>query len=245
MKKKNFSLFILFFFAITLPIVSYILIQNNFELRISAFEDDTPRNVLISDIKDSSFKVSWLTEKKTIGSILIKGGVKYSEIDRTKFHTIEIKNLKSGGEYSFSIFSLDKEFFENGSYYKVRLAPIPISDSKFLVYGQVFSVDGYTVQQGGLISMYLKSGSLQSQKITTVINETGGYQFDLGSLYSSDLKNSFNYKLKSEAVFEIYTSHKDPKIERTYFVDFSTSRQIPNIYLGENSIDIIPGQSGI
>ena len=119
------------------------------------------------------------------------------------------------------------------------------SSDKFLVYGQVFSPDGYSFQQGGIITLELAIGSSKSQIIAAKINETGGYQFDLGGLYFSDFSSEFPNKIKSEALFKVYISHNEPAVEKRFPIDFSTNRQIPNIYLGEVNIDIIPAASGI
>jgi len=245
---KNSKFFKIAFFLLLLiliPIVSFVLMNSGFELRISALESDEPANVIISDIKSNSFKVSWITEKETLGSIKLSNGEIVAENETTSFHSLKFDGLKADTNYSFSLLSGSKEFKNpQGQLYTFKTAVIISSEDPFLVYGQVFSSDGFSVQQNGIITMTLENSGMVSNQITAIINETGGYQFDLGGLLSENLNRSFPYKVSSNATFKVYINNEDKFIERKYPVDFSINRQIPNLYLGDVEIDIITGIEG-
>jgi hypothetical protein len=219
--------------------------RGDFDLRISALEDDTPTKVVVTDVKKNSFKVCWITEKETLGGVRLLDGSEILEDDITSYHEVVIASLNPGTNYTFEVLSDSKAYKdETGVDYQVKTALIGNTDETFLVYGQVFSSEGYSFQQGGIITMQLIDGSTKSQIVSTAINETGGYQLDIGGLLSESFTVPVSYKKKVDAVFNVYVSHTEPGIEKRYSVEFLNNRQIPNMYLGEVNIDVIPAIQG-
>lgn len=244
-KNKTLTLFLLFGLLITIPLVTGVLQKSGFELRISALENDEPSNVIVSDIKENSFKVTWITEREVIGGISITNGTQFNENDSSSYHTIDIIGLKPSTIYTFKLLSNTKSWTkEDGSDYSVKTSGTITSKEKFLIYGQVFSADGYSFQQGGIISMQLRSGTLNSELVSAIINETGGYQMNIGGVLSDGLDRTFPYEGDNDVVFKIYITNDQTAIEKNYTINFVNNRQIPNIYLGEVNIDIIPGVEG-
>lgn len=245
MNRKNYlSLFVVLGLLVTLPIITASLAKQGFEIRISALEDDSPQKVVVSDVGSDSFRVTWLTEREVIGGVKVEGSSFY-ENEKTSFHTIEVNSLRSGTLYSFILLSDSKEFLaEEGKSYDVTTSTVSLKNGDFLVYGQVFSPDGYTFQQGGIITIFLSNDLGESQVLSSIINETGGYQFNLGNVRLDDFSGLFDYKGNVSATFTIYTSFDSPEFEKVFPVDFSTNRQIPNIYLGDVNIDVIPAIDG-
>ena len=233
------------FLLVAIPLSTAVLMNNGFDLRIAALENDEPRNVVISNITEQSFRVSWITEKETVGGVELSDATKYTEDDVASYHTVEVTSLDDSRTYNFRILSASKSFGpEDGEYYDVKTANTSTSKAPFLIYGQVFSPDGFSVQQNGVISIKLSNGNLESQIFSTRINETGGYKFDIGGMLDENLARSFPYKSRVEAAFKIFVSHEEKFVERTYTLDFSDNRQVPNIYLGETSIEVVPGIDG-
>ncbi len=244
-KNKTLSLLTLIGLLVAIPVVTGMFQRSGFELRISALEEDEPRNVVISDIKSTSFRVSWVTERQVIGGILMESGTQFNENTKSSYHTIEVTGLKASTTYTFNLLSDAKAWpMETGEDYTNRTSSMPVTDETFLVYGQVFSPDGFSFQQGGVISMQLIGGGYTSQIVSTIVNETGGYQFDLGGLQNDSLTRNFPYKQEVEADLKVYIAHDQQGVEKTFSIDFLSQRQIQNIYLGEVNIDIIPGIEG-
>ncbi len=240
-KKLTQIFFVLGLFLILLLATIY-LAQNNFELRISALEDDTPTHVVITDITESSFRISWITERKVIGGIDVINGDKVLDRDSTSFHSLNFKGLKPGTKYEFKLLSGTKEF-KNPSY-SVSTSSTSLTEENFLVYGQVFDPNGVSFQQGGIMTLKLAKDNLKSQKLSTAINEAGGFSFNLGRLQDENLQRSFPYRDKVDALFEVFISSEGGTIEKKYTIDFSENRQIPNIYLGDVELDVIPSIDG-
>lgn len=244
-KKKTLSIVIFLGLLVAIPLLTTMLAQGGFEIRISALEEDDPRNVVISDVGAESFKVSWVTEREVVGGILMADGNKLFETDSSSFHTVDVTNLQPSTTYSFKLMSGAKEFSqEDGTDYSQTTSSIVTTDETFLVYGQVFSADGYSFQQGGVITLKLANATLVSQAVSGVINEAGGYKLDLAGLLSESMNRTYPYKTKSDAILTVYTSHAEGSFEKKYTVDFSKNRQIQNIYLGEVNIELLPAIEG-
>ncbi len=243
-KKKIISTVAVFSLLILIPVVTGILQRQNFEIRISALEDDTPRNVIITDVKSDSFKVGWLTERRVIGGVMLSDGMKFLDSEKTSYHLLEINGLNPGQNYRFILLSGDKEFTDNGQQYSIKTSNFKISEGYFLVYGQVFNTNGYSFQQNGIISLRLTRGDKKSQVLSTKINESGGFQINLYGLLNEELNSLFPYDNDNTAILTVYTSFEAPGIEKRYPVNFSFNRQFPNVYLGEVNIDIIPAIEG-
>lgn len=245
--RKNKTLTMVGFLAllIALPLITGILAKSGFEIRISALEEDEPRNVVVSDVRNTRFTVSWMSERSVIGGIVLSDGTRFMENDSTSYHTVTATGLNPATSYTFKAISGTKEFGkEEGGDYPVTTTRVASSEEKFLVYGQVFSPDGFSFQQGGVITLELYDGVLTSQIVSTIINESGGFQFDLGGLLANDLSRTFPYKTKSDATFDVYISHSEGAVEKRYTVEFSVNRQVQNIYLGEANIDLLPAIEG-
>ena len=246
MKAKNFfSTLILLAMLVIIPVSTTILLNNGFEMRISALESDEPTNVFITDIKDKSFKVVWITEKEVIGQVKLADSSIFSEDISTSYHSVFVTGLTPSTRYTFKLISNAKEFLDkNGNEYSLRTASFGAKESNFLIYGQVFSVDGKTVQQFGLITLELNNGYNTSQTVSSLINENGGFQMNLGGMLTDDLSSQFSLYGVNENIFNVYVTNKDTSIEKRVSLDYSVSRQIPNIYLGDISIDVMPGIEG-
>lgn len=240
-KKQILPLLGILALLVIIPVATSYFMRNGFDLRIAALESDEPANVVVTDATSNSFRVSWITERKVIGAVKLENGQTFSESDSTSYHTLNVVGLQGSTDYKFSLSSGSKDFEKE---YSQTTAQVVLGEEQFLIYGQVFSADGFSFQQGGVITLSLDTGSKQSQTLSTIINETGGFQFDLGRLYTNDLKAKFPYQQEATATVTIYTSHEQEGLEKMMPVNFTVNRQMQNIYLGEVNIDVIPGING-
>ncbi len=239
-KSKNLLTFLtVALLAITLPISLYILRTGSFDFRISAFESDEPVHVLISDVKSDSFQVTWITEKPVYGAIKTISSLQpVTESLITSNHSIIVKNVEPNSDITFQILSDGKSF---ETLYTVSTPSISNLQSNQWIFGQVFAKDGVSTQRGGIVSLQLEQGQNRSQLLSTTINETGGYKFNLGSLLNEQLNQEFNTKTSVNLRFLIYSEFNSEPIEKIFTLDLSKEIQVPNIYLADINIDIIPG----
>lgn len=245
-RNKAFSFFAIAALAISLPVTSYILVNNDFELRISAFESDEPVHVVVTDVKSGSFRITWMTQKEVIGGVRLVDNPTSPTFEETpsRYHSVNIVNLTPGITHKFVLLSNDAEWKENDAPYEVATPDSQTPDERFLIYGQVFSKDGFSFQQGGTIVIDLENSEGKSQPVSSTLNEAGGYQLDLGGLLTSDLREQFNYRSQASLHATVYTAVNEEPVVKEYTVTLSTTRQVPNIFLGDASLDVIPGLEG-
>ena len=238
--KQVLTFALLFVFAISIPVSIYILKNGNLDLRISAFDSEEPVKVMVSDRTSSSVKILWITEKKVFGAIKINEiNDLISENFETNSHFLQINNLKTDTNYSFSIYSGTKEFPQ-----KITFKTLSFHESNpvnYIIYGQVFDKTGIKVQQKGLITIEFRNSNSKSELLGTTINETGGFQFNLKNLVETNTGRNFQYNQKLDATITIFPSGDEQPIVKIFTFDFSKQNQIPNIYLGDINLDIIPG----
>lgn len=239
--KKNRSLFSILavaLLAISLPISIYILKTGNLDFRISAFESDEPVQVQITDIGGSSFRVSWSTEKPVYGAIRLVDNIEpVTESTSTSYHSLVVKNLQLNRSYKFQLLS-DGKLFPNE--YSVQTAGVETTNPNLWITGQVFSKDGVNTQKGGLLVVQLTQNSVKSQKVSTVINETGGFKLNLGNLLNEANSAAFPTKAVNDVILEVYTDGGSVPVTKQFTMDLTREGQIPNIYLGDINLDLIP-----
>ena len=241
--KQIFSFIILSLFAISLPITIYILKTGNLDIRINAFESEEPVRVMVTDKSSDSFKVLWITEKKVFGAIKInETGEVISENFEANSHYLELTNLEPNKAYTITIFSGTTEFPQDQVIETLSYSEAGVNN--YYVYGQVFDKTGVKVQQIGLVTLLAMDGYNTSELVGSTLNETGGFQINIDKLIQSVTGNKFNYDRNIDITLTIYTGIADEPIVKNYTFNFINQRQIPNIYLGDINLDIIPGVEG-
>jgi len=241
--KQVFSFIILSLFAISLPITIYILKTGNLDLRINAFESEEPVSVIVTDKSSQGFKVLWITEKKVFGAIRINEiGEIISENFETNSHYLEFDNLEPNKAYTFTIYSGTSEFPQDQVIKTLDYSESGINN--YYIFGQVFDKTGIKVQQVGLVTLKATDGNLTSELIGTTLNETGGFQINIDKLIQTSNGKKFNYSKNIDITLTINTGMLDAPVIKNYTFNFINQRQIPNIYLGDINLDIIPGVEG-
>lgn len=239
---KFFNYVSLILLAIALPLSVYIIRNGEFDFRIEAFLNDEPQNVNITDIKADSAKVSWFTEKSVIGQLKLTNSIEpITETKIGKYHELIISNLDPLNNYTFQIYSDGKLF---PTIHSLTTYENNYSEDNHFMIGQVFSTNGLSTQDGGLIYLKLKDNlGKYSQRITTAINEIGGYKFNLSGIRYED-GAYFDHNGTLDIELEIFIDPKSENVIKIYTLNLNNDFQIPNIYLAEPEIDIIPGVQG-
>ena len=239
------SIMSVLFLVVAIPITVYILQNQKFNFQINAFLNDEPQSISVVDVRGASVKITWMTEKSVIGMVKLSGDSTktFFEKESSSFHLVEVRNLQPGQEYTFSLLSDGVEYSKPE--YKFTTASIlDEAGSSYLVYGQVFSVDGSTIQPSGLAYVQMNDGGKLSDKVPAVLNKAGGFQINLAGVLKSDHSGIFEYKKNLEVSVEVNFEVGKPSVTKKFTVDLSNNHQIPNIYLGDINIDVIPGING-
>lgn len=240
------SVVTLLFLTLSVPLVIYVMQTQNFEFKVNAFLTSDPQTPMVVDIRGNSVKIVWMTEKEVLGSIRINELTNKIAIEKEalNYHMLEIKGLQANTAYTYSILS-DGAVYTDPSYKFTTSSTMDVIEPSKIVIGQVFNKDGISLQQNGLVLVQVtnKSGKI-SQKIPAQMNKAGGYQVNLAGVFTSDAKGLFNSKGLLDIDIIVYSEIGTIPIVKKYTADFSATRQIPNIYLSDINIDIIPGING-
>lgn len=195
--------------TIGIAITSF-LVKNGTIFTIRASPAETPQSLKISNISDSSFTVSYITQDDSIGSVNFGkdkslGQAAFDKRDQGqdlvtphKIHSIIVKNLPPQTRYFFSITSGQKLFLDNGNPFEVSTGPT-INDqplSQISLKGQIILPNGDKPKEA-----IVYAATDNSQAISTIVNEDGSYVLPLNTIRSSDL--SSYYAFGEDAIIKI------------------------------------------
>jgi len=194
MNKKIIIIVIVVLLLLGVIPLSYFLLKSNTESRIKADVSNTPKEVEIVNLGDSSFTVIWYTDNKTVGKVKLIDDQKVYYDDRDSpstadsvkrnTHIVSMKSLSSLKDYPFIILSEDVEF-KNGS---INYTTKTLSTKKSLtspkpMYGSV-SVDKGSAG-GAIIKIVSGKNKNDFLPLATYSTENGSYTFDLSNITDS------------------------------------------------------------
>jgi hypothetical protein len=217
------------------------LVQIQVRKSIQASTEETPQEVKVSNVADTSFTVSWVTTKAVSGFIQYGEGQSEQNIivtddrDQQKgavgdyfTHLITAKGLKPGTVYSFDIGSGNKTYDSVGVPYQVktglRIDSQPTAD---VAYGQVVT-DGGEPAEGALVYLTIPGGGLGA----TLVKPSGSWVIPLSTIRSSDPVNFVKYDKKTTQMEISVNGGIMGKSEVTMFTEDDSP--VPEIVLGQN-----------
>lgn len=207
--KRIPSLLGLLFLAISVGMISWFG-KSYTQLQSKASVGEVPKELRISNITDTSFTVSYITDESVIGVISYGNDSKLGQVvldDRDQeankssprqVHYITISRLNPGTKYYFTVQSGAMEFLDNNKPYEVTTAA-HLSENisnKISVTGSVNLPDG-AIPMDGII--YLSASA--SQLLSTRIKIDGTYLLPVSSLRTSDLTSYAN--LESDTILQM------------------------------------------
>ena len=192
--KRLPSLLGFFVFAISLGTIAW-MSTNAILFGTKAAIDETPKNVQISNVTDTSFTISYTTDDAVLGSLSYDtpGQVKQVILDNrdknqstpkeSTVHFITATNLTPHTPYTVSIISGAKTFLDNGRPYSVITGPSLKTDSKEenMLSGKIM------LDTGGPAEAIVTISTNGSQTLSTLSKPDGTYQIDLSPLRDQSL----------------------------------------------------------
>ncbi len=209
-------------------------------LFLRAEPETTPAQIKITNITDTSFTVSWLTDKAAAGLLHFSEN---SNLDSTApddrdqpgeassftTHHVTVKNLKPKTIYYFKIRSGAKVYDQNGRPYQLSTAPainLP-SPPNDLVYGRVVKQDDLPAQ-GVIVYLSLANTTPQS----ALVQESGNWVIPLNLARSTDLDSYAAYD--QEASIEEILVQASQELTATAVTTTKYDSPVPTIKLGQN-----------
>ncbi len=151
MKKKFTIPTIIGLFVLIVGIgIGVFLVERSQVFRLGAQAEKAPKNIRVTNITDSSFTVSWTTDKEYVGYIIwgesnssINKTVSFEENKPTTTNLVTINNLNPLTNYYFKINSGGVEFDNSGIPWSVTTAPkIDSIPSTQVISGTILTASG-------------------------------------------------------------------------------------------------------
>ena len=172
-----------------------------------------PQNVRISNITDSSFTVSYVTDARVIGSINYGPDQNLSQtalddrdqqtgsLSSYKIHSITIRNLSPSTKYYFSITSGQNKYLNNGAFFETTTGPTiqnSPSEQKPIV-GKIIMPNGSSPTEA---IIYITAGD--AQVISSLVKSDGTYLIPLNSMRIQDLSSYVDFSTITTLSMLIY-----------------------------------------
>lgn len=205
MNKKKTIPTILGIFVLMLGVATGVfLLQRQQMFRLGASGGTEPKDVRITNVTDTSFTVSWVTDKQTVGAV--EWGTSQN-MDQTAhedngqttiIHTVTLKHLNPNTKHYFQILSGNNEYTQTGSPWQVttgsQLAPPETSN---IISGQIQTQDG--AGASGVL-VYATVGS--ALPLSTTTSQNGEWVISLANARNQSVSNYAN--LTPETLVELY-----------------------------------------
>lgn len=197
----------------------------------------SPQQIKVTDINDTSFVVSWITQEKTTATIAYGEKINLGEIKKDTrdkngnpqnyiTHYFLIDNLKPRVKYYFKLISGGKVYDNSGKPYEVSTGQsisIPEND---LSQGKILTPQG---QPAGNTIVYLSTANSIIQSALT--DQQGNWVIPLSLGRTVDLQSYFNYD-RSSQVIQIFVQGE--KEISNAVITTGNDNPAPDITLGQN-----------
>jgi hypothetical protein len=167
-----------------------------------ASAENAPEQVKITNIGESSFTVSWITQSSTKGIVIF--GEKAQQLNQRVLdqrenlksvkedftHYFWVQNLKPATKYYFKINSSGKIFDNNGRPYEVTTAPkinLPLPEND-TAYGIILNKEGGPAK-GAIVYLSLAN----TTPLSSLVKEDGSWMIPLSMARSVSLNNYSAY----------------------------------------------------
>lgn len=188
------------------------LIQNRTFWLTRANSRFIPKEIRVTNISESGFSVSWITDEETVGFLKYGPNEDLSSValdDRDQFsgkqdkfftHHVTAKNLKPNTNYFFKISSGGRLFDNGGRPYEVKTGPLikeelPPSD---VAYGTILKEDG-SPAEGVIVYLSLANATT----LSTLTKYSGTWVIPLHLARLPDLSSWASYD-KEASIEEIF-----------------------------------------
>ena len=217
------------------------LVQRQISSSGQAAAEIIPKEVVVANIVDSSFTVTWVTDKA------VSGYVQYGKFedspdmvvsddrDQQKgsvnsyfTHFVTVRGLKPDTRYKFKISSGGKSFDQDGKAYEVRtgmmIGETPTAD---VAYGQVVTANGEPAD-GALVYLTIQNGGIQA----ALAKPSGSWVIPLSTIRTTDLASFITYnKLSEKMVIEV---NDGPMGKSRILTTAGQDSPVSQIVLGQN-----------
>jgi hypothetical protein len=202
--------------------------------RLSADPATTPKDVRITNVSDTTFTVSWTTDKEVIG--LVKWGKSQSQLNLSQpdemeglsfTHTATIRDILPQTNYYFKITSGENDFDNNGVAWQVKTgSTLANPETTVIISGSVITATG-TPAKNSLVYLTVGGGS----PLSTTTSQNGSWVATISSSRTQDL-SSYTPINEANTLIEISVT-AGPDGVATAQIYPQSAKPTPSIILGQ------------
>ncbi|MFC1627299.1 Ig-like domain-containing protein [Patescibacteria group bacterium] len=221
--------------------VGVYLVKTRTGIKTGAEESETPKQVRITNVTDTGFSVSWVTDKAAVGIVkydMETGSFKQSALDDRdqlsgeagafSVHHVTVKNLTPSTKYYFKIESGKNSYDNKGQPFEITtgktLGAPPAADP---VYGTILTPSG-TAAEGVVVYVNVANAA----PLSALAKTNGNWALSLSTARGSDLSSYLNYDTQATIVNILVqggTQGTAPAITTT-----ANDNPVPDITLGQS-----------
>ncbi|PWU23652.1 hypothetical protein C5B42_02225 [Candidatus Cerribacteria bacterium 'Amazon FNV 2010 28 9'] len=200
-----------------------------------------PKNIKITNVTDSQFTVSWVSDSSTIG--FVKYGTTTSSLSKTanddrdqasgttgmfQTHHVTVRSLSASTTYYFKIGTGTQELYDNSGVPYTVSTTTSVSSQARTMYGEVDMSDG-SPANGALI--YISADNLAP--ISALVQSSGSYVISLAQARTTDLANAA--QLDPTTPLNILVISPTGDTTSLVTTNLTQSQPVPQITLGVNA----------
>ncbi|MDG6220849.1 MAG: CARDB domain-containing protein [Candidatus Thermoplasmatota archaeon] len=149
---------------------------------------EEPLNLMVSNVTETSFTLSWTTENAVTGHVVI-GAANFYDVRGSGYagttHYVEIGGRSPNTPYTFTVHSDGTAYSATLPFNQVTtLVMSPLPPMSHAVYGKVFEVDGTTPAEDTIV--YMESATSEFEPISALTDANGEYFMNLGDIRKDD-----------------------------------------------------------
>lgn len=159
--------------------------------RIGASPENSPKDVRVSSITDTTANISWITDADSTSFVL--WGTSSSSLNKIekedsndakyKTHLVTLSGLSPNTQYFFKINSNGTEYDNNSLPWKFTTGPsLETEPYSIPISGTVITASGSPVKRG---LVYI---NIEGYLVSTLTSDAGSYVFQLGQVRTSNLR---------------------------------------------------------